>query len=291
MNVNVFSDHIAYTLEGQEVIFSIGSKILEKSNRNEILSGTIITIDGHQRILYPIEHVTGLKDIIVQADAYEICGILEQLIGFIDAINASDFLCKEAFDINIDRIYYDKSEKILKCVVLPFNREYFIQGEDNWNEKFIKLMCDLLGRIYGEGAQKYIDYIQSKEHLWEDKMTFLRKVRRKQKKDNLGSKVVLHTNNNAIYIEMTDDEMILGTSDKLKGQIKVSSSVSRNHCKVFKYMERYAVQDLNSTNGTQINGFKLNPGKPYYLSQGDHLQLADVDLLVEINKEGTQYEK
>lgn len=284
MNVNVFSDHIAYTLEEQEVIFSIGSRILEKSNRNEILSGIIITIDGHQRILYPIEYETDLNDIIVQVDAYEACGILEQLIEFIDVINASDFLCKEAFDINIDRIYYNKLEKKLKCVVLPFNREYIIQGEDNWNEKFVRLMCDLLGCIYGKGAEQYIDYIRSEDHLWEEKMNFLRKVRRRQEKGNSNPKVVLHTNNNAVYIEMVDDEMILGTSDALKGRIKTSTSVSRNHCKVFKYMDRYAVQDLNSTNGTRINGFKLDEGKLYYLSHGDHLQLADVELLVEIDK-------
>lgn len=286
MNVNKFSDHIAYTLEGQEVIFSIGSKILEKSNRNEILSGLITTVDGHQRILYCIENETSVKDIIIQADAYEICGILEQLVALIDEVNASDFLCKEAFDINIDRIYYDKSEKSVRCIVLPFNREYSIQGEEAWNEKFISLMCDLLKYIYGESANNYVDYIQSKENSWEDKMVFLRKVKRRQENKNSSQKVVLRTKDNAIYIELTEDEMILGSSDKLKGQIKTSSSVSRSHCKVFRYMDRYAVQDLNSTNGTKVNGFKLEPEKPYYLSRGDYLQLADVELLVEIREEG-----
>jgi len=41
-----------------------------------------------------------------------------------------------------------------------------------------------------------------------------------------------------------------------------------------------SVEDLNSTNGTRINGYKLDAGRAYRLRNGDELELGRLRLVV-----------
>lgn len=50
--------------------------------------------------------------------------------------------------------------------------------------------------------------------------------------------------------------------------------VSRQHCLLRRRDTRLTVTDMNSTNGTFINGDQLEPGKEYVLASGDHLTLG-----------------
>jgi hypothetical protein len=54
--------------------------------------------------------------------------------------------------------------------------------------------------------------------------------------------------------------------------------VSRNHVRIQECRRRYQVIDLNSANGTYINGYRLTPQAPYWLRQGDRLRLGRVVL-------------
>ena len=66
--------------------------------------------------------------------------------------------------------------------------------------------------------------------------------------------------------------------------------VSRNHCQIISSnSEDLKLIDLNSTNGTFLNGIKLKPGVPYNLNLKDQVQLAGVSgILISIGSENTQ---
>ena len=66
--------------------------------------------------------------------------------------------------------------------------------------------------------------------------------------------------------------------------------VSRNHCQIISSnSENLKLIDLNSTNGTFLNGIKLKPGVPYNLNLKDQVQLAGVSgILISIGSENTQ---
>ncbi len=42
------------------------------------------------------------------------------------------------------------------------------------------------------------------------------------------------------------------------------------------------VEDLNSTNGTRINGYRIDAGRPYHLRNGDELELGRLRLTVRV---------
>jgi pSer/pThr/pTyr-binding forkhead associated (FHA) protein len=52
--------------------------------------------------------------------------------------------------------------------------------------------------------------------------------------------------------------------------------VSRRHALITYENETLFLTDLNSTNGTRINGFQLTPGRSYRLRDGDELEFGRI---------------
>jgi pSer/pThr/pTyr-binding forkhead associated (FHA) protein len=56
--------------------------------------------------------------------------------------------------------------------------------------------------------------------------------------------------------------------------------VSRHHAQFTVKDETLYIEDLESTNGTRINGYELQPHKPYRITQSDEIELGDLRLTV-----------
>ncbi len=97
-------------------------------------------------------------------------------------------------------------------------------------------------------------------------------------------------NQTTVGIEVRD-QILLGRGDPLEsfypdldltpygGQ---SGGVSRRHATITQDEEKKALylQDLDSTNGTRINGFALEPKRRYRLRDGDELELGRLRMVV-----------
>jgi DNA-binding winged helix-turn-helix (wHTH) protein len=64
------------------------------------------------------------------------------------------------------------------------------------------------------------------------------------------------------------------------------SQVSRQHARLILEHEQLVIIDLNSTNGTYVNGERLTPGQPRRLRAGDKISFAQV-CTVEFDDPGT----
>lgn len=64
-------------------------------------------------------------------------------------------------------------------------------------------------------------------------------------------------------IDLTDDE-------------GAEKGVSRLHAKIQIVQEGIMLIDLNSTNGTLLNNYRLSPNEPYPLSSGDEIRFGDL---------------
>ncbi len=64
----------------------------------------------------------------------------------------------------------------------------------------------------------------------------------------------------------------------------LTAGVSRRHAQVICNGQLVMVTDLGSTNGTRINGMKLDPHTPRLLREGDELQLGKMTLLARFYK-------
>jgi len=55
------------------------------------------------------------------------------------------------------------------------------------------------------------------------------------------------------------------------------SQISRRHCEIFQEEDRFGVRDLLSSNGTYLNGRRLEPFVDEFLSDHDQLELGPVE--------------
>jgi pSer/pThr/pTyr-binding forkhead associated (FHA) protein len=62
----------------------------------------------------------------------------------------------------------------------------------------------------------------------------------------------------------------------------VQYGISRMHAAFLYDGHTLSVEDLNSRNGTRINGFRVEGGKPYPLHNGDELELGHMRLLIQL---------
>ena len=71
---------------------------------------------------------------------------------------------------------------------------------------------------------------------------------------------------------------VLGRDGALVDAVVDHRSVSRRHVRLTRLDGRFRVEDLNSTNGTRVNGRRLEPFAPCVLAPGDAVVLGDVHL-------------
>jgi pSer/pThr/pTyr-binding forkhead associated (FHA) protein len=58
--------------------------------------------------------------------------------------------------------------------------------------------------------------------------------------------------------------------------------VSRLHAAFTYHDEQIYLEDMNSTNGTRINGFTIHPGKAYRLRNGDEIEFGSLRMMVRL---------
>jgi diguanylate cyclase (GGDEF)-like protein len=83
------------------------------------------------------------------------------------------------------------------------------------------------------------------------------------------------------------DELVLGRGDDLPARID-DRGISRHHARVHRLLGEWCVEDLDSTNGTLVNGVKIT--RVTRLRDGDRIQLGETTLLKVALQDATEAE-
>lgn len=79
--------------------------------------------------------------------------------------------------------------------------------------------------------------------------------------------------------ELKSDETNIGRSPDNDIQIR-DKSVSRNHLKLIKKEDEYFIRDLKSTNGTFVDGEKINSGIEFEISEGIPIAVGKTEICI-----------
>jgi len=102
-----------------------------------------------------------------------------------------------------------------------------------------------------------------------------------------GLSIFLLNNGEPIALS-TEEQFVLGRAGDMALEAMVdltdhdgfAMGVSRRHALIRAAGEKYVLTDLNSSNGTWLNGHRLVPNKPYDLPSGGVIQLGRMKLVV-----------
>ncbi len=88
---------------------------------------------------------------------------------------------------------------------------------------------------------------------------------------------------NSLFSILVKSGEIVGRHFNGAEHLQQYKTVSRKHAKFTEEFREWYIEDLNSTNGTYLNGEKLEPGKKYKIKNGDMIALSsEVKFTVEI---------
>jgi pSer/pThr/pTyr-binding forkhead associated (FHA) protein len=87
-----------------------------------------------------------------------------------------------------------------------------------------------------------------------------------------------------LRIGRTDPERGIEPEVDLTQDDGAQAGISRLHASILSTSQGIAIMDLNSVNGTRVNGFQIPPNLPYALNSGDEVKLGD--LLIHVFFEG-----
>lgn len=97
---------------------------------------------------------------------------------------------------------------------------------------------------------------------------------------------------NPLVIAEPGDEILIGRYSETDGPLAVDLEefggaqlgVSRRHAKLLRDMDGCKLQDLDSKNGTWLNGVRIEPEIPYVIRSGDEIRLGQMIVHVYFNR-------
>jgi 3',5'-cyclic-nucleotide phosphodiesterase len=104
------------------------------------------------------------------------------------------------------------------------------------------------------------------------------------------AKVLISCADSTLPVAITEHDLYLGRSTdeiELVGNFigLPDKEVSRRHARILKQNNRYLLQDLNSTNGTELDGRLIEPGSLYPLESGNMILLGQTELVVQLEED------
>ncbi len=105
-------------------------------------------------------------------------------------------------------------------------------------------------------------------------------LRRRKQQKNPALEITSGLDSGKIY-SLEKDQTRIGAVPQDGGQKNdivvrdVEHAISRFHCEIIRRNGQLYLQDLNSSNGTRLNGERLKPGSPELLRKGSRIKLAE----------------
>ncbi|MBQ3281916.1 MAG: FHA domain-containing protein [Eubacterium sp.] len=102
-----------------------------------------------------------------------------------------------------------------------------------------------------------------------------------------GKEPVLAFVSKTMTVPVYDVPAVIGREPSQVDVVINDATVSRKHLYIGTYENKITATDQGSTVGTIINGETLEPGIPYYLSEGDKVTIGKLSFVSHLNKERT----
>ncbi len=257
-----------------------GFRVLESQISRGFVPCTKTAVNGIITIDYNLSQYVSLYDILPSMNPAMFRNVVTSLLEKINFFRSNPYLKCENTYLSVDRIFVDRSRYEAHLVYLPLKSE----GDEDCLPYFEKKMKDNIIKIYNVYQNVQDPSTAALIAQISGAAVTPPPVVEPPVPDQGGVHVPSYTPSFVLCskgatpdIVIDKDEFVIGKSQqRVDGVIRGSNLVSRVHCKAVIRNGECSIVDLNSLNGTFINGNKLTPGAEYRISDGAVLSVADV---------------
>ena len=306
MNTEQLHSHISYTLDVDDRFSELGLKTMQsRPVANCIIPGKL-TMNGDIRLVYSTEELSPVAVLLSRFTSKEVIKLLADLAAVLNGIEDSAFLDERFIDLNPGHIYISQEDEATRFIVIPAETEEPVSDEEqvksfinelilkcqNPNPNLVDFMKKAKGIADSESEQyqqltlsEILDAVREcftdvepieEEQIPEEQSTPHAEAEPERPRDIEEIELRYRGPLGAFAFFDRKDEFIIGKELTSDGVLNANPAVSRRHCRVVNAHSYCYVEDMGSKNGTFINDQILLPGKPFILSDGDRLKIADM---------------
>lgn len=277
----------SYILKTDSDYYDTAYKVMKNSVQTNLLQCQKIRFNGKLKFLYFTNEMYSLEAFITRSDPNEIITAIIHMSNALGEICNNGFLNIACIDNRLSRIFVDKKKKKVSFVYLPvqlesgaiikseFENEIRTQLlslfstarlEQNFElQPLLQVLRDGTMSSLTELAQRLGEVQSSSDKLWTSVP--------QSETGNLSRIVLMSVEGSSRFVIEQFPFVIGKNPQKVNGVIN-NPAVSRVHCEIRKDNGLF-LYDLNSANGTYLNGEKVMPNSPVNIRIGDIIRIAN----------------
>lgn len=292
---------LAYIMEDEAAFFATEYKVLQSRTDSCFVRCMKMSWNGKLMLLYLTDQYKPLSSLLGSLGAESFMAIVSNLLGDIADVLDNGFLNSSNIDINPEHIYVEPATLKVKLIYVPSKERLFgddVTFEEELRSCLVKLILENQNLIspktqqlkanLSNGKIKFKDLLMANANLSlktagkEDIASG--SLRESGSLRNSHGVMKISALNAPFKFELlvSKDRFVIGKkTETCDGVIGYNKMISRNHCLIeYSGSVGYTVTDMNSVNGTFLNGYRLESGQPVPVKNGDLLRLADSDFKI-----------
>lgn len=283
--------NFAYVLNDIASFLSTEYKVLQSQTNNCFVPCMKMMYNGKVQLYYLTKGLKPFSIIIPNLDADNFLTIISNVFAAITDVKHNGFLSCQNVDISFERIYVDPATYKVKLVYIPINKRVHDDVDSFENELRTALVKLILGvdTLSTPKTTQFSSHLSDGTKTIEDLHRFLvnppnpPKPGPIERETGILMRIVAMNAPEKFEIGITKDNFIIGRKQEgCDGVIGFNNMIGRTHCKINMRGNQYTITDLQSKNGTSVNGVRLQPDLPHPIKNGDIIRLANSDFQVRI---------
>ena len=299
--------NVSYVLENRSLFNLTAYKVLSSQEKNGFVKCAKVLYNGKIKLLYFTAGKKNLKNMMSLIDADSFLVIVSNIIKAVIDLKNIGFLDCSNLDLSFDKVFVDPHTLSVSLIYLPVfgKNDDTASFENELRSSLIKLITSTPS-IANSKISKVSAYLSngslSLNELYKSIVMecqygslnngFFNKQEFKHKSNTpFNTQPVLMFNsldsNNPVKLTVNTSPFVIGKNPaKVDGVIGFNKAIGRVHCRFVYQNGTYYIIDgdgiKSSTNGTYINGVRLQGQQPYPVKNGDIIRLANSDFSVSI---------
>jgi hypothetical protein len=290
--------YLCYTLNDSTKFNDVSFKIMKSSDLEELIQCVKITYNGKPKLIYNPENLRPLSEILTASSADNLWVVVTEILDGIIKIKNNGFLVCENLDYSPDCIFWDPNRGKPHFIYLPLasteTSASYAKFEHEFRMKLIEGIQQSSSVLF-ERKRFIMELLAtSAGDVEELSRTFSQHCKQKIKeKDELASQdnqlaykrevkeMCLVNNASHIRLKIDRDKFSIGrASDNVK-VLKLSNTISRHHCIIYRDNFKHYIEDVGSRFGTFVNNKQCIPNERYPIEKGDVVKFASLEFIVE----------
>lgn len=277
-------DNFAYVLADNDNFVSTEYKILQSKEEGVFIKCMKLLYNGRIQFYYIVSDYKPFREMIPSLDADSFMAIAANLFADIIDVKNYGFLTCRKIDASFEKIYVDPNTYRVKLIYLPSDKDFYPDEaafENELRTGLVKLISDFPSLSAPKTIQ-FMSDLANGMYSMSDIYNRIKDVRASAFNAEGQMRLIAMNAPSPMEIRVTKDAFVIGKkAEAVDCIIPFNNKISRVHCRIEHHGNgKYSITDLQSTNGTFVNGVRLQAYAARMIKNGDIVRLADSDFQI-----------